>query len=153
MGMFFKRKPGLVPNYKSEWLRRLQLKFAKYVFWIAGAWGLMVLTPLYFLYDSIRRMTPPALTHPEFFYGFAGVAMVWQFAFFVIGSDPARFRPMMIPAVLEKAGYVLTLTVLCLQDRISPAQALPAVPDGVLGVLFAIAYFKTGARTASAAGR
>jgi hypothetical protein len=112
------------------------------VFWTAGAWGLIVLTPLYFLYDSIGRSTPPGLTHPEFFYGFAGVALVWQFAFFVIGSDPARFRPMMIAAVLEKLSFVLTVTVLCLQDRMTLAQALPAVPDGLLGILFAIAFFR-----------
>jgi hypothetical protein len=120
------------------------LRFAKLVFWIAGVWGVIVLTPLYFLFDSIGRLTPPPVTHPEFFYGFAGVAMVWQFAFFVIGSAPARFRPMMIPAVLEKLTYVLTLVVLYLQNRISPAQALPAVPDGLLGILFAIAFFKVG---------
>lgn len=67
---------------------------------------------------------------------------MWPFAFFVIGSDPARFRPMMIPAVLEKLGYVLALVALFLQGRIGPAQVLPAVPDGLLGILFAIAFFK-----------
>ena len=120
----------------------VQLKFAKVVFWVAGVWGLIVLTPLYFLYDSIGRLTPPDVTHPEFYYGFVSVAMVWQLAFFVIGSDPARFRPMMIPAILEKFGYVLTLVVLYLRNRISGSQALPAVPDGLLGILFAIAFFK-----------
>ena len=118
------------------------MKFAKLVFWIAGTWGVIVLTPLYFLLDSIGRLTPPPITHPEFFYGFTGVGIVWQLAFFVIASDPARFRPMMIPAVLEKLSYVLALIVLCLQHRITPAQALPAVPDGLLGVLFVITFCK-----------
>jgi len=104
---------------------------------------------LYFLFDSIGLLTPPPVTHPEFFYGFAGVAMVWQFAFFVIGSDPARFRPMMIPALLEKLGYVLTLVVLHMQNRITPAQALPSVPDGLLCVLFAIAFFKVRPKRAT----
>lgn len=125
------------------------MKFAKFVFWIAGAWGILVLTPLYFLFDSIGKMTPPPLTHPEFFYGFAGVGLVWQIAFFVIGSAPTRFRPMMIPAVLEKLSYVLALVVLYLQNRISATQALPAIPDGLLGVLFAVAFFRLKTRPES----
>ena len=98
---------------------------------------------MYFLFDSIGRLAPPAANHPELFYGFLGVTMAWQAAFFVIGSDPARFRPMMIPAVLEKLAYVLTLVVLGAQNRIGLAQALPGIPDGILGLLFAIAFFRT----------
>lgn len=29
------------------------MKFAKVVFWAAGIWGLLVITPLYFLFDVI----------------------------------------------------------------------------------------------------
>jgi hypothetical protein len=118
------------------------MKFAKVVFWIAGAWGLFVLTPLYFLFDSIGRSSPPPITHPEFYYGFAGVTMAWQFAFFTIALDPARFRPMMIPAVLEKLSYVLTVAVLNLQGRLSPAQFIPAIPDALLCLLFMAAFFR-----------
>jgi len=121
------------------------LKFAKIVFWTAGAWGVIVLMPLYFLYESMGSLSPPPLTHPEFFYGFTGVGLVWQLAFFVIGSDPARFRPMMIPAILEKFVYVITLVVLFLQNRLTGAQALPAIPDGVLGLLFLASYVRSGA--------
>ena len=118
------------------------MKFAKRVFWIAGVWGLIVLAPLYLLYDKIGHDNPPPLTHPEFFYGFVGVALVWQFAFFVIGSSPSRFRPMMIPASLEKFGYVITIVILYLQNRLSPAMASFAIPDGLLGLLFVISFFK-----------
>jgi len=34
----------------------------------------------------------------------AGVGLAWQFAFFAIATDPARFRPTMIPSVLEKVS-------------------------------------------------
>ena len=34
---------------------------------------------------------PAGLTHPEYFYGFLGVAIAWQIAFFVIAHDPRRF--------------------------------------------------------------
>jgi len=120
------------------------MKFAKFVFWIAGTWGMLVLAPLYFLFDTISDSTTP-ITHPEFYYGFAAVSIVWQIAFFVIGTDPARFRLMMIPAVLEKFGYVLTLAVLYVQGRITKAQSIPAIPDGLLGMLFVIAFLRVGA--------
>jgi len=46
------------------------MKLAKVVFWIAGIWGLLVITPLYFMFDLIGRKDPPPITHPGFFYGF-----------------------------------------------------------------------------------
>jgi hypothetical protein len=127
------------------------MRFAKLVFWIAGFWGLVMLAPLYFLLDSISRSAPPPITHPEFFYGFTGVALAWQFAFLVIGSAPDRFRLMMLPAVLEKLSWVLTLAVLLIQDRITALQAWPAIPDGLLGVLFMICFFKVAQKTSPAA--
>jgi len=93
------------------------VRFAQLVFRIAGIWGVLVLAPFYFLYDSVGNATPPPVTHPEFYYGFVAVGLVWQIAFLIIGSDPVRFRPMMIPAMLEKFGYVITLLVLYLQKR------------------------------------
>ena len=116
------------------------------MFWVAGGWGIITTASLYFLYDSIGRLTPPPVTHPEFYYGFAGVTMAWQFAFFVIGSAPDRFRPMIIPSVLEKLGYVVMVVVLQAQNRITPSQALASVPDGILGILFTIAFVRTKAR-------
>jgi hypothetical protein len=102
----------------------------------------VVLTPLYFLYDTIGSQTPPPLTHPGFYYGFVGLALVFQLVFFLIGSDPARYRPMMIPAMLEKFVYGFTLIVLYLQGRISPKE-MAGLLDLILGVLFVIAYLKT----------
>ena len=60
--------------------------------------GLLVLTPLYFMFDVIGRQDPPAITHPGFYYGFISVGLAWQFVFMVIARDPVRLRPMMIPA-------------------------------------------------------
>ena len=31
------------------------MKFAKVVFWVAGIWGVLVITPLYFLFDVIGQ--------------------------------------------------------------------------------------------------
>lgn len=119
------------------------MRFAKIVFRIAGVFGVLALAPLYFLFGLVGRVDPPPVTHPQFYYGFAGVGLAWQFAFFVIAADPVRFRPMMIPSVIEKASYAGALLVLYLQDRISSVQAATAVPDALLGALFLAAFFKT----------
>ncbi len=73
------------------------MKFAKIVFRIAGSWGVLVITPLYFMFNVISRNDPPPLTHPGFFYGFVGAALAWQIAFFFIATNPARHRPLMHP--------------------------------------------------------
>jgi len=123
------------------------MKFAKIVFWIAGIWGVLVITPLYFLFDLISRNDPPPITHPGFFYGFAGVAFAWQIAFLFIAQDPARFRPLMIPSILEKAGYGAAVLVLVLQGRMHPSDLVFGCTDLLLGILFVVAYFKTPPRT------
>ena len=119
------------------------MKFAKRVFLGAGIWGVVVLTPFYFLFDAIGRQGPSPINYPQFYYGFLAVAMAWQFAFLVIGTDPARFRWMMLPSIVEKLGYCLTLGVLYLQGRITSADALVIPPDLLLGVLFVVAFAKT----------
>jgi hypothetical protein len=119
------------------------MKFAKIVFRVAGIYGLLVLAPLYFLYDTIGRLDPPPLTHPQFYYGFAGVALAWQIAFLIIGAQPARLRPMMIPAILEKASYAIAIGVLSVQGRLGGQQLVTGGIDAMLGVLFVAAYFKT----------
>ena len=119
------------------------MKFARIVFWVAGGYGVLVLAPLYFMFDLLGRQDPPPITHPQFYYGFAGVALAFQFVFFVIARDPARFRPMMIPSVLEKVSYAGAILVLWEQGRISPQGAMTGVPDALLALLFAAAFLGT----------
>lgn len=120
------------------------MKFAKIVFTGAGVWGIVVLTPLYFTFDLVGRQYPPPVTHADFYYGFLAVALAWQVGFLIIGRDPVRLRPMMIPAVLEKVFYVITLAVLHVRGLIQLGQLAPGVPDLALGCLFVVAFFKTG---------
>lgn len=119
------------------------MKFAKIVFWVAGVFGVLLLTPLYFMFDMAGRLDPPPITHPQFYYGFVGLALVWQFVYLAIATDPLRFRPMMILSTLAKGSYVGALLVLYLQDRVSPLQAATGVPDALLMVLFVAAFLKT----------
>ena len=41
------------------------MKFAKRVFIAAGVWGLVILTPFYFLFDSISRSYPAPINYPQ----------------------------------------------------------------------------------------
>jgi len=119
------------------------MKFAKIVFWVAAIWGILVLTPLYFMFDLIGRQDPPPITHPGFYYGFVIVALVWQFAFMVIARDPVRFRMMMIPAMMEKFGYWATQFALFAQHRLHASDLVFGGVDMLLGILFLIAFFRT----------
>jgi hypothetical protein len=125
------------------------MKFAKVVFWIAAIWGVLVITPLYFLFDTIGRQDPPAITHPGFYYGFAGCGLAWQFAFMVIAGDPLRFRSMMIPSVFEKFSFAVAQTVLYLQHRLHTSDLALGGIDGLLGILFLVAFVRTSAETRS----
>jgi hypothetical protein len=117
--------------------------FARIVFTIAGIWGIVVLTPFYWLVDVTGRHYAPPADYPHFFYGFFAVALAWQIAFLIIGSNPLRFRALMIPAVIEKLGFVTTLLLLYSQARVPAIDAQAAVPDGLLGLLFIAAFVKT----------
>lgn len=123
------------------------MRFARIVFIGAGVWGIAVLTPLYWLVDVTGRAYSPPADYPQFFYGFLSVAMAWQIAFLVIGSNPSRFWPLMIPSVVEKLGHVTTVAVLYGKDRISTLDAQAALPDLLLGLLFIAALVRT--RTAA----
>jgi hypothetical protein len=119
------------------------MKFARIVFWIAAIWGFLIITPLYFMFNLIGEKDPPPITHPAFFYGFVGVAVVWQIAFIFIARDPIRFRPMMIPAVLEKLVYSIPVIILVLQKRMNPTDLMFSATDLTLGALFLAAYLHT----------
>src|SRR5688572_13046022 len=102
------------------------MRFAKFTFIGAGLWGIVVLVPLYWLFDITGRAYSPPTHYPQLFYGFVSVAMAWQIAFFVIGSNPARYRPLMIPGILEKLGHVGGVAVLYWNRRIPPIDAQAA---------------------------
>jgi hypothetical protein len=119
------------------------MKFAKVVFWVAGIWGVLVITPLYFIFDLIGRQDPPEITHPGFYYGFAGCALAWQIAFLFIGANPVRLRPMMIPSVVEKFTFGVAVVALVMQGRMHSGDLVFAGTDFTLGVLFVVAWVVT----------
>lgn len=122
------------------------MKFAGVTYWAAAIYGILVLLPGLFLEEQFSRTTPPALTHPEFYYGFYGSALVWQFAFVLIARDPARYRPLMLVAVLEKASFFVACLGLWFSGRLGlTGPFYGSLIDGIWMILFAIAWLRTRA--------
>lgn len=114
------------------------MQAAKWIFRIAGLYGVIVLAPLYFLEPMFTD-----LAHPEFYYGFLGVGLAWQVLFFILATDPLRYRPMMIPAILEKIGYGGATFWLFFAGRAEASLLLGGAIDWLFVGLFLWAYLRT----------
>jgi hypothetical protein len=119
------------------------MKFAKYVFYAAGIYGLIALLPQYFLEEKTGRDYPPAITHAEYYYGFIGVALAFQIVFLIIGGNPSKYRAMMIPSIIEKFSFAIAVVVLYLQNRLAPMMLAAGLIDLVLGILFVLSFVRT----------
>jgi hypothetical protein len=125
------------------------MQFAKRVFSIAGVYGLIALLPQYALEQRLNQDFPPPITHPEHFYGFIGVAAAWQIAFLIIARDPIRFRPIMIPGVLEKLAFGVAAVVLYATGRLAATVLAFGLIDLVWAGLFLAAFIMTRPASAS----
>ena len=117
------------------------MKLARIVYLVAGIYGLLVLTP--------GLIAPPASSTPLFVIAFLASALVWQILFLIIAVDPRRFRPMMPVTVLEKAAFFVPVLILYRTGTI-PADTTfyGGLADGGLMLLFALAWWRSGARPA-----
>jgi hypothetical protein len=119
------------------------MKFAKTVFLVAGIYGVVILTPIYFMEGKIGRETPPAITHPEYFYGFLRAGLSWQVLFLVLSRDPQRYRAMILPSVLEKVSYGIAVIFLFVQHRLPLSVLTIGSVDWAFAALFIAAYIAT----------
>jgi hypothetical protein len=119
------------------------MRFARWVFALAGVSGVLLIVPPYFLEAKTGEDYPPPVTHPEYYYGFFGVTLAWQFLFLVISSDPVRYRMAMLPALLEKASFALAIPLLYAAGRVAGVWLGFASMDATWLVLFVIAYLRT----------
>ena len=119
------------------------MRFAKWVFLLSGLSGILLLIPPYFLEGKTSEDYPPPITHPEYYYGSLGVTLAWQFMFLVIASDPVRYRKAMLAAMLEKASFVVAITILYAAGRVAGVWIGFASMDATWLVLFVIAYLRT----------
>lgn len=125
------------------------MRFAKIVFLVAGIYGFLVLTPIYFMEGAIGRQIPPPITHPEYFYGFLGAGLAWQIVFLVISRDPVRYHALIFPSILEKVSYGVALLILFAQHRIPGSVLVVGSGDWIYAVLFSAAYFAAEPRSAA----
>jgi hypothetical protein len=117
------------------------MKFARYTFLIAGIYGLLVLVPQYF----IEAGSGPTIAMPEFYYGFIGVAVAFQLVFIIISTDPQKYRPMILPSIVEKFSFAIAVFALVFVGRITGPIVVGAAIDLLLGVLFLVSWFKLAA--------
>lgn len=125
------------------------MRWIKYLFFASGIYGVVVITPQYFLKERISQGVPPAITHPEYFYGFIGVALAWQIAFLMIGTDPLRYRPIILAGVMEKFSFGLAAVALYLTLAVRADILLFGFVDMLLGVLFIMAWIRLGKKDAA----
>ncbi len=119
------------------------MAFSRRLFRIAGLSGILIVLPMYFVERQYGMDYPPAVTHPEFYYGFIGVTLACQVMFLIISVDPVRYRPMMIAAIIEKLSYVIATAWLILSGRAPNALTLTVLIDLTFGALFIAAFLRT----------
>ena len=119
------------------------MRFARVVFLVAGIYGVLILAPIYFMESKIGRETPPAITHPEYFYGFLGGALAWQILFLLLSRDPLKYRAMILPSVLEKVSWGSALVFLFAQHRLPLSVLTIGSVDWIFAALFIAAYVAT----------
>lgn len=108
------------------------MKSVRIIFALAAAWGFLALVPGLF---------GEAGPQPEYYYGFIGLALVFQLIFIMIALDPARYRALIPIATLEKLSFFLPVAILYQQGRVAIGPVFfGAMVDGLLMLLFALAW-------------
>jgi hypothetical protein len=113
------------------------MKLARWIFLIAGVFGLLSTVPLAF---SAKMM---GARQPEYYYGFVFLDICWQILYLFLASNPVRYRPIMIPAFLAKSSGTVALTWLYLLGRVSVQWVVIGVVEGVFALFFLAAHRAT----------
>jgi hypothetical protein len=74
---------------------------------------------------------------------------VWQLVYLLVGSDPIRYRPLMLLAALAKATYGTAVIVLYAQNRLAASTFGISLVDWIFVVLFLASYRRTQASAGS----
>lgn len=109
------------------------MKTIRIIFALAAAWGFLAVVPGLF---------GDAGPQPEYYYGFLGLALVFQLIFVMIAIDPGRYRPLIPVAVLEKLAFFLPVSLLYAQGRVAMGPVfIGGMADGLLMLLFLFAWY------------
>ena len=118
------------------------MKFTRIVFSVAAIYGFLLLIPMYFLMNTISQQAPPAISHPEFYYGFLGVTLLWQCIFVLIARDPSRYKAIIPIAILEKVAYTIPVLILYSIGKVQANILRTALADPIFAILFITSYFR-----------
>ena len=134
------------------------MRFRNNAFWWGGVYGVLLALAFFLGEKPITAKMPPEITHPEYYYAFAGALLVWHLLYLYISNHMERCRPIMPFAVLEKISFAVPVLVLYATKRVTSLGLVGgAIGDLVWGAFFLAAYFKvkepaTPAIAAAAAG-
>jgi hypothetical protein len=102
------------------------MKLARIVYWIAAVYGFAMILPMFFTEQSVSAQNPPAITHAEYYYGFASITLTWQILFVMIALRPERYHAIIGLSVVEKLALVPGFLILFPQGRY-PQMWIPAL--------------------------
>jgi hypothetical protein len=118
------------------------IRLARWIFILAGLYGVPVIASMFFITPTFMPKAPQQ--QPEIYYGFACAVFAWQIVFFLIASNPMRYRPLMLIAgLLEKLLFVAIVTTLMIRHIAGTHWAVPVAIDGAFGVAFLMAWWAT----------
>ena len=66
------------------------MRYAKWVFLLAGITGVLMVIPPYFLEQRFGQDNPPPVNHPEFYYGFFGAPWLGSLCFWCSAKPTSR---------------------------------------------------------------
>lgn len=112
---------------------------ASRIFRGAAIYGLLVL--------PLMLIVPLPQRGPEVRLGFVGLALVFQWLFWIIGGDPHRYWRLMLPAMAEKLVFALPALIFAAQGRTDLSVTPFAVIDMALAAMFLFA--RQGLQTAN----
>ena len=119
------------------------MRFVRLVFRVSGIYGVLLIAPLYFLEARVGRDYPPAINHPEYYYGFVATCLAWQLMYLLISTDPVRYRTPMLLGAFGKLSFFISTLILFFQDRIPGNMMALASVDVILVALFVAAWIRT----------
>ena len=127
------------------------MRFKNNAFWWGGAYGVLLAVAFFLGEKLIMAKMPPELTHPEYYYTFAGALLVWHLLYLYISNHMQQCRAIMPFATLEKISFAVPVLLLYATGRVKSLGLVGgAIVDLVWGALFFAAYVKWNpARTAS----
>lgn len=118
------------------------MKFARWVFIVAGIYGIIIITPMFFSAQQEVTDLLGSFTHHEYYYGFGAVTLAWQVLFLFIAINPVKYKLIIIPAILEKIPFGAAMIYLFDQGRATSLMLSGGIIDIILGLMFIVAFFK-----------